>query len=219
MDSPQVSTDTVHEPTADCVLAAGNKFERENALTERALTELFGQFPRNDNNAHILLKVVAVNSLYYTQILAVHDVARHIYEHGKDIDSALSAGSPEIVDTIAAVTIAATGKERRNYSFASKYCSWPKPELYPIWDSRVRAYLIWLRQRPSGSFLVKNPDNWEHYREFLEMVTKLREVYGLGAGLGFKQIDKFLYAEGEKVMAQKDRFRASQKDDTPATQV
>jgi hypothetical protein len=63
------------------------------------------------------------------------DVALHIHRNAQYVDSALAAGSPEIFDKIARVTI--RGKEHNFFSFATKYCSWHYPEVYPIWDSRV----------------------------------------------------------------------------------
>jgi len=217
MDIPQASTDTVYEPTEDRVLAACKKFDDQNGVLEQGLTELFGRFPRNDSNPHVLLKVAALNALYYTRILALQDVARHIYQRGKEVDIALALGSSEIVDTIAVVEISATGRERRNYSFASKYCNWHRQGSYPIWDSRVRGYLTWLKRRPKGSFLAKNPDSWKNYGEFVEMVNNLRKVYSLD-GFSFKQIDKFLYTEGGKLVAEKERLRAAKKDTVAPTQ-
>jgi hypothetical protein len=217
MDNPQASTDRVYAPTADRVLAACNKFNEQDVV-EQALTELFGRYPRNDSNPHVLLKVASLNALYHTNILALEDVARHIYERGREVDSALALGSPEIVDTIAVITISATGKKRRNYSFASKYCSWHNPRSYPIWDSHVKEYLTWLRQRPEGSFLVKNPDSWTEYAEFVDMINNLRDHYTLGE-FSFKQIDKFLYTQGGKLIAEKERVRAAKKDAAASTQL
>lgn len=218
MDHPQASTDTVDEPTEARISAACKKFDEENSVLEQALKELFGRFPRNDNNSHVLLKVAALNALYHTNILALEDVARHIHKHGGQVDSDLALGLPGIVDIIASVTISATGKVRRNYSFATKYCSWHKQDSYPIWDSRVNAYLTWLKQRPKGSFLVKNPDSWAKYGEFVDMVNNLRKAYSLG-GLSFKQIDKFLYTEGEKLLAEKERQRVAKKSTAASTQL
>lgn len=48
---------------------------------------------------------------------------------------------PEVVDLIARVTVASSEKQLTFYSFASKYCSWHKPNQYPIWDFRVNRYL------------------------------------------------------------------------------
>jgi hypothetical protein len=182
-------------PTADLVLAACRKFDEENKIVEQALTDLFSQYPRNDNRPHVLLKVVALNRLYSTQIFAVHDMARHIYEQHQDIDSALENKSPEIVDGIATFTVSTAQKEFTNYCFASKYCSWQKPASYPIWDSRVRRYLRCQRQTPFAAFLGAKPDRWERYQEFVNIMTKFIEFYGLGS-FTFKEIDKFLWLYG-----------------------
>lgn len=217
MEDRQAVPETVYEPTPDRVHASCRQFDEQNGVMEQALTELFGRYPRNNSNPHILLKVTALNALYSTRVLALGDMARHICEHGKEVDSALALGSPEIVDTIARVTISSTGKERCNYSFASKYCSWHKPDSYPIWDSRVNAYLTWLKKRPSGGFILNTPDSWTHYREFVDVINNLCKAYKLGT-LSFKQVDKFLYTEGEKLMAAKERMHTATNDITVPAQ-
>ena len=130
-------------PDAETIRAACKAFDDENGIVEQSLRELFGQYPGNRDLRHVLLKVVAVNSLYSTQIFVysekvpnVVDLACHIHRNGGDIDSALASGSP--VDIIAQVTVA--GKRTRNhFSFASKYCSWHRPEFYPILGFKRRA--------------------------------------------------------------------------------
>ena len=97
-------------PTAELVTAACKEFDQENLIIERALNELFSQYPRNSDHSHVLLTVVALNRLYSTQIFAVHDVARHIHQQAQDVDFALATGSPEIVDKIARVTLRINGK-------------------------------------------------------------------------------------------------------------
>ena len=88
-------------PTQDLVRLACKEFDEGNVVVEEALRELFHDYPRNDNESQILLKVVALNRLYSTNIFAVYDMAHHIWIQGKDIDSALAEGTPEIVDKIA----------------------------------------------------------------------------------------------------------------------
>jgi hypothetical protein len=177
-------------PTEKLVRNACKRFNKDYAITEQALTDLFNQYPRNDNHAHVLLKVVALNTLYSTQILAVQDVAQHIYE--LRIDSALSKGLPEVVDKIAKCTISSTGRVRFNYSFASKYCSWHRQEAYPIWDSRVEKYLKALSRSYRPKFLGTKPWLWDYYQEYVQMMTDFRMEYKL-ASFSFKDIDKFLW--------------------------
>jgi hypothetical protein len=156
---------------------------------------LFSHYPRNNDLPRVLLKVVALNRLYSTQIFAVMDVASHIHQHAQDIDSALTSGSPEIVDKIARVTISASGKVRNNYSFATKYCHWHSRASYPIWDSRVDRCLWTLQKRDRfAAFFNANADLWE-YPKFRDAIAALRDFYGLGS-FTFKEIDKFLWSEG-----------------------
>lgn len=200
-------------PTPSSVSDACERFDKENTVVERALAELFRQYPTNDDEAHVLLKVVALNRLYSTHILAVEDVARLIYEHRQEVDGALKADppSPEAVDKIVELTFRRMGKHF--WVFATKYCSWHRPESYPIWDSRV---LLYLQSLKGSSFTLPDnwteypqfvdcggrtaagpwrPDNWTHYREFLALMNRFRDFYNLRS-FTFKEIDKFLFLSG-----------------------
>jgi hypothetical protein len=209
-------------PNASSVRDACKRFDEENAVVERALAEVFRQYPTNGDEAHVLLKVVALNRLYSANILAVHDVARHIYEHAQEVDGALKGDppSPEAVDQIVELTIRATG--RRFWAFATKYCSWHRPESYPIWDSFVARYLRSLK----GSHFTRpdnwtdypqfadygggaadgrwRPDNWTHYREFAVLMNRFRDSYNLRS-FTFKEIDKFLWLSGEELRNRRSR--------------
>jgi hypothetical protein len=220
MDNPQASIDTVYVPTADRVKADCDIFDKD-PYSDEALKVLFTQYPRNDNYSHVLLKVVCLNRLYSAGILNPYPVARHIRDHAPEIDSGLSRGSPEVVDIIVPVPITAKGKVLHFWAFATKYCSFHNPDAYPIWDSRVREYLTWLRQqKPQGSFLVKDPDSWTKYAEFVEIINNLRNLDTLRESkFSFKDIDKFLWSEGGKLIAQKKRLRAAKKDTPASTQL
>jgi hypothetical protein len=186
--------EVLRRPTVDLVTAACGRFDRENEIIERALKELFDQFPGNSDLSHVLLKVVALNRLYSTQILAVVDVAQQIHRNAQAIDSALAAGSSQIVDKIARVTLSVSGKERNNFSFATKYCSWHNPGAYPIWDSRVDKYLWTLQKQDHfAPFFKTNADLWD-YPKFREVIIAFRDFYGLGS-FTFKETDKFLWSE------------------------
>jgi len=181
-------------PTSELVRVTCDTFDRNNLIVKQALSELFSLFVPNTNLPHVLLKVVTLNRLYSTQILAVMDVARHIHDNAKNIDSALSAGSHEIVDKIAKVTI--QGKVYNFFSFATKYCSWHNPKSYPIYDSRVDKYLWSLRKQERFTEDPFAHDELWDYPKFLQIMSSFRDHYGLGS-FTFKEIDKFLWLEGE----------------------
>jgi hypothetical protein len=193
----------LEKPTVEAVMSAGEKFDEENRYLERALTELFTQWPNNTDHAHVYLKVVTLNVLYSTQIPLYSERIPTIWNVvdrivGLDIDSALTQGSADLVDKIAAMVV--TGKDRRyNYSFATKYCSWQRPDAYPIFDSRVNEYL-WRLRNQGGLIPFKRDELWD-YTKFKKIVTEFRDKYDLGK-FTFKETDKFLYLEGGKLLTE-----------------
>jgi hypothetical protein len=178
-------------PTPERVKDACDKFDEEYKTIEGALTELFGHFPSNSNRSHVLLKVVALNRLYSAGVLAVEAVAMNISEHGMEIDLALEAGMPSVVKRIAEVRI--QGREFNFFSFASKYCSWHKPDRYPVYDSRVDRYLWSLQNHSSFSDIEHRSDICKTYEGFLKIMNDFQRFYKLDS-FNFKEIDKFLWS-------------------------
>ena len=200
-------TDVVMNPCAADIHRACEQFDAENETLERALGELFRQYPKNTDAAHVFLKVTALNALYGTQIPLYSDripvileVANHIV--GRGIDTDLDRGSEELVGRI--MKVAVSGKaERYNYSFTTKYCSWQKPEFYPIFDSRVVEYLWNLRTHDCVCRFHKKM-LWD-YPAFKKIVTQFRDKFGLG-DFTFKQVDKFLYLQGGILLSRKSKI-------------
>lgn len=199
------------EPTAENVRIACKRFEDDINEPDLALFDLFTQHPRNTEFKHVLLKVVSLNALYSTMIRVyskitptVYEVAHHINQLGEEIDAGLEVGSPELVLKIS--KIVKNKKPFYNYSFATKYCSFHRPESYPIYDSRVYEYLRRLRNRDrfkEGGFRqFKNEELWI-YPKFKGIVDEFRVLYGLQE-FTYKQIDAFLYLEGGKLLEQKE---------------
>jgi len=197
-------------PSADAVTTAcGSFFGNDKYDPDSALTELFTKYPKNDNFDHVLLKVAALNTLYSTMIRVygnhptVYDVTRHIVD--MNIDPGLDLCLPKLVHKIS--MIEKDNKPYYHYSFATKFCSFHRPESYPIWDSRVDEYLGQLRNREkhkeSGFPQFKRKDLW-NYPEFKKIVTEMRDHYGLQE-FSFKQIDGFLFCEGGKLLEAKEK--------------
>ncbi len=192
------------EPTPENVRSACKEFDSWDDNPDPSLRKLFSHFPANVEFSDVLLKVAALNATYSTQIRAVsdrtptiYDVARHIVS--LKIDEALQLGLLEIVEQIAAVS-AKGNKHQYNFSFATKYCNWHRPDVYPIYDSRVDKYLWQFRNResgePSGFRQFKRKELWS-YPSFKQIVIDFMSHFHLDE-FSFKQIDKFLYIEGGK---------------------
>lgn len=179
-------------PTPDFVEKACKEFDKENELVESALNKLFKDYPENADIRQVLLKVVAVNTLYRTNIFAVEAVAGHIAQNVPNLDASLRSGDPAIVEKIARIRVGGDGKERNFFSFASKYCSWQNQNAFPIYDARVDKYLYDLQKEKKFSGAFMRRDDLYKYVNFHQIVSDLRGYFGLSA-YSFKQIDKFMY--------------------------
>lgn len=204
---PNTQDQPLPKPTVKLVKEMEERFDLENHDTECALTWLVKQFPQNTNGSQILLKVAAINQLYSTQIYAVRIVADHIAT--LNIDADLDAGSLQLVGKIASVKI--RDKVRCNLSFASKYCSWHRPELYPIYDARVENCLWAYRLQVGLGFNRKALWN---YGSFYAAVNEFRDRFELHRPLTCKQIDKFLYLTGSDLIEARERAKTTYKEST-----
>ena len=196
----------VTNPTEKDISDAGKWFDAEFCYCEGAMTRLFGAFPENIDVHIVYLKVVALNALYSTQIPlydarvpTLWEMADHIV--CLKIDNALMEGDSGLVHKIAE-TIVEAKKRRYNYSFATKFCSWQRPSAYPIFDSRVSEYL-WHLKKLGAIPISKRDDLWD-YPVFKGIVDEFRVHFGL-EGISYKEIDKFLYREGGKLLDSANR--------------
>jgi|GEM_PF-6194870 hypothetical protein len=82
------------KPTPTLVERYVAQFQSDRATddTDKALTKLFHLLPDNRTVEEVLLKVVGVNSLLSTGILATYAVAKHIVK--LDIDPKIKQGLP-----------------------------------------------------------------------------------------------------------------------------
>jgi hypothetical protein len=150
---------TLELPTVDGIARASKQFDSdpETKVTEGALADLFTTYPGNTNEAHVLLKVMAVNDLYSTRIPLRARELPNVFDLAKclsklNLDQAFRDGSLEIVNTISSSEISGKKKQRKRFSFATKYASCHRQDVYPIWDRNVEAYFSCLRKLYRGEW-------------------------------------------------------------------
>lgn len=124
-----------------------------------------------------------------------YDLARHMVS--LDIDRDLDAGDVSLVERIANVETK-DGRKARNYSFATKYCNWHRPQMFPIYDSRVDEYLWQLKNKTSFTSFHRQ-DQYYDYPALKRVITEFREHFGL-IDFNYKLIDKFLYMAGSQLL-------------------
>lgn len=170
--------------------------EGDNEKIDSALRTTFGAMPENTDIGAVGVKVAALNSLYATGILGVLQVARHIVS--MDIDAALTQPDMkrDVIERIARVTFG--GKIRRNYSFATKYCSFHRPDLYPIYDSLVAEVLNKLLKQGETFDDFAPGEHWrDDYAVWDRSISRFRTHYGLEE-FSIREIDKYLWTLGKE---------------------
>ena len=183
-----------HHPSVDEVNEYIQKWnELEDYVNqENALDKLFLVLCKdNQSIENILIKCSALNDFYSTNIFKIHNVAQH-YLH-KNIDEKLKTGDLSLVGDLAKITI--NEKCFTFYSFASKYCSHHRPDVYPIYDSYVNKLLKYFRNR--DKFYKFKEEDLKEYEEYTKIIHNFRTYYGLES-FTIKEIDKYLWLFGKE---------------------
>lgn len=200
---PPIPTPSASEVQKYLALWRGGNDEKIDV----ALRTLFDEvMPNNTDVGEVAVKAAALNELYKTGILAVSQVATHIVQLGIDARLAKDTVDADLVAAIATVVIG--GKERHNYAFATKYCSFHRPDVYPIYDSLVRGVLNTLLQQGETFDSFGPGERWgtdplsygsilRDYPIWCRSIIKFRTHYGLEA-FSIREIDKYLWALAKK---------------------
>lgn len=185
------------KPSEEVVKHFTNVFEIANHRSEMELKRLFDQEPTEEN---IGKRVNRLSAIYGTRISLPDQklIASFIYKEGIFEDAV--AGKDGVVEKIAV-------NENYGYnhclSFASKFCSFCNPEVYPIYDSVVlevlrrlnsdyhfdaaydKAEMKRIRNNLSYARFCKLIDNFRNHVDFHLENCKLREI------------DKYLWTSGK----------------------
>ena len=183
-------------PTPELVEAQCREFDRDsyNELYENSLRQLHERFPLNTDPAQVLLKALVLNKLYSARVNDIHvkPLVEHIVHLG--VDAPIGQGEPSVVWHIFTCE-----NLPKYYSFATKFCSWHNPEAYPIYDRYADACL-WAYQKRDHFTDFHRQDMW-YYDKFITIVSAFRKHYSLD-GFSFRDIDKFLWRMGAKILGE-----------------
>ena len=169
---------------------------------ETALNLLFQQTYKNNNNiSEVLIKCSVLNDFYGTNIFKIYPVAKHIISIG--FDEKLHYNDLQLVNNLSeghGIKNNKTQKEMRLYSFASKYCSHHKPDIYPIYDSYVEKVLIHFRK--TYNFADFKNDELKDYVVFNNVIRQFMDTYSLNM-FSIKEIDQYLWLLGKDMFPKK----------------
>ena len=165
---------------------------------ERALNKLFLVLCKDNNSIeNILIKCSTLNDFYSTNIFKIHNVAVHYYH--QNIDRRLAIGDLSIIDDLAHIAI--NGKTFCFYSFATKFCSHHRPDIYPIYDSYVHKLLKYFSKR--DCFDKFTDKNLREYQLYTEIIMSFRRFYGLES-FNVKELDKYLWQLGKEAFGKRN---------------
>lgn len=166
-------------------------------LQENALDKLFFELaPKNTDISDILLKAATLNDFYSTNIFSIFPVAKHILE--LNIDQRMMAGDETLIDDIKNVRI--SDKDKKFYSFATKYCSHHNPKDYPIYDSFVDEILFYFSRKDNFSSFRRY--ELKNYVIFKRTLLDFQNYYGLH-DYSLKELDKYLWQLGKTYFPKK----------------
>ncbi|MCL4677435.1 MAG: hypothetical protein KJ017_02445 [Alphaproteobacteria bacterium] len=173
--------------------------KKEASVHEKSLDKLFRKtYPCNTDIDNVLIKVSSLNNLYSTRIFKPYVVAEHVVN--LNIDQRLLSEDLSLVKDLAWVEVE-EGTYRHFYSFATKYCSFHRPEAYPMYDWYVFKMLEHFKNL-DGFYDFKNA-KLRDYPTYHKTLLQFRHFYQL-EDFSLNQIDKYLWQAGKEKFSIKE---------------
>jgi hypothetical protein len=179
-------------PLSPAQIAAAERLHarsRQWRVSDDALHALAQRFPDFGDEA-VVLKCVAINALYGTNVFAITRMAEHV--KGVIAKTDLASAGPKLVEQLAALPKTAGQKKARlHLSFASKFAHFfIDPGRFPILDNyAVKTLVFHLGEKN----LVKRPGH--PYMAFVENLLRLRTAASLTCST--RELDHYLWVAGE----------------------
>lgn len=155
--------------------------------------ELFQKHPANDKAEDIRTKISAISDDPGLQQLSNTDVVvNHILK--LKIDDRLKKGDLSLVEDIAHVNV--QNKSENLLHFASVYCNYHRPEIYPIYsDQHLDFYKRFIKEYQ----LPLDPEKLNRYETFTKALNELVKQLALTGKMNYLQLRKFGWLYAAKV--------------------
>lgn len=152
--------------------------------------ELFQKIPLNVNEEDVRTKISAINDTDIRHLSVQEEMISHILK--LNIDDRLKRGDLSLVEDIAHLSV--KGHTHHLLHFASVYCNYHKPDVYPIYSDQ---HLDFYKGYIANNNLPLDPNKLDTYDVFSKALNDLVERLGLKGKMNYLHIRKFgwLYAE------------------------
>ena len=157
--------------------------------------ELFSKTPRNSKAEDVRTKVSALNDTDVRTLLLEEQMVNHIVK--LNIDDRLNRNDLAVVEDIA--RIAAHSKNHHLLHFASVYCNFHKPDVFPIYSEQ---YHDFYKRYIKENKLPLDPENISSYDTFSKALNHLIDRLKLNGKLDYLHIRKFAWLYAERIVSE-----------------
>ena len=200
----------------DATINARNVIVPDYIVQEKAILKVVAACP-GFTLEEIIAKASIINDLYSTSVFDILSVAKHVYSVSNTtglLDKNGNANYSAIKDM--ATVSHSGGKTIHHISFASKFASFFRPDLFPIYDNIVAEVFCRLKRKgffKSNTSFTKDDLKSEYstykavYDEFMDLsgMSKLK----IGASkLTYKDVDDYLWTSRKVYLAKHGKNKA-----------
>jgi hypothetical protein len=164
-------------------------------LNDQRTLELFEKNPGNTTEDDIRMKVSSINDEEFRLHVNPDEMVKHILQ--LNIDERLTQGDLSLVEAIA--NVSTDGKKHNLLHFASAYCNFHQPFLFPIYSEQ---HFDFYRQYIKNINLPLDADKLNTYPVFCAALNDLVERLGVKGKMNYLQIRKFGWLYAEKVVSE-----------------
>lgn len=155
--------------------------------------EYFAKNSKNNNKDEIRLKISAINNHEINDNYALEAMTEHILK--LNIDKRLASNDLTLVEDIANITV--QGRQLRLLNFASTYCSYHKPDIYPIYSGQhseiAKRYI-------KEHNLNVNPDQLDRYLVMKQVLDDIIKRHLSDKEVNYVEARKFGWLYLDKVI-------------------
>jgi hypothetical protein len=162
-------------------------------VTDTRNLELFAAHPKNTAAEDVRTKVSAISDTELRKLSVEEDMINHIV--GLNIDERLKRNDLSVVEEIAHITI--RDQSYHLLHFASVYCNFHKPEVYPIYSDQ---HLEFYKRYVTENKLPLDPNKLDTYDVFSKALNDLVERLGVTGKMNYLHLRKFGWLYAEKVV-------------------
>ena len=207
---------SITQSAFDATINARNVIVPDYIVQEKAILMVVAACP-GFTLEEILAKASIINDLYSTSVLDILSVAKHICSISNTAGLLDKNGNanPSAITAMAKVSHGG-GKTIYHISFASKFASFFRPDLFPIYDSLVADVFCRLKRKgffKSNTSFTKDDLKSKYstykavYDEFMDLsgMSKLK----IGASrLTYKDVDAYLWTSRKVYLAKHGKNKA-----------